>query len=358
MRRLKSALLAGVLAAIMVVPAVAVAKPGNNGQGNNGQGNNGQGVPAGGVPALWQEVFELQGVTLSLQQQIDFLRGRVDTLEEDVAANQNAITLLQLQDQVLQGLIDQNTVSIADIYDEIDRLKQRDVELEGLIADNAATIANNANAIAENADGIADNADVIAGNADSIELLQQELQSQRQELNANKLLIFQLFQAIDEIENNFITVTDALQDQIDDNAGLIASLQNNLASLEQQMALKQHIINGTCPTGQAIREVRDDGSVICDSAATYSGDIYVYKRSLSGIIYTTGGGVQPFIWCDAGDIPIYGSRPGNPNYSVASTTGSLQRGWQFTISFSGDSQVHFQGYILCLGQSQSGIGGN
>jgi len=66
------------------------------------------------------------------------------------------------------------------------------------------------------------------------------------------------------------------------------------------LALKQNIINGTCPDGEAVRQIKPDGSVSCQSAGGGSGSlnfysVYGYKDLAKG----QKGSVM--LKCEAGD---------------------------------------------------------
>lgn len=109
------------------------------------------------------------------------------------------------------------------------------------------------------------------------------------------------------IASNTGNIAD-LQDELAETNHNISLLEADIEAIQADLALKQYIITGTCPSGEAIREVYADGSVACEvvgvTGTLRSYRIYRYitvpglsYRSLvqycpSGVI--TGGGFYSY----------------------------------------------------------------
>ncbi|MEN8200487.1 MAG: hypothetical protein ABFR63_10500, partial [Thermodesulfobacteriota bacterium] len=56
---------------------------------------------------------------------------------------------------------------------------------------------------------------------------------------------------------------EALKEQIALNTTMIGLLQNQIAQINKALELKQNLIAGNCPAGEAVSQVNVNGSVVC-----------------------------------------------------------------------------------------------
>lgn len=202
----------------------------------------GNGSSPNGKPfvAINGQIVEVTGAITSLQDQIDALVARVDTVEQRVAADQEAIATLQNQSDALEALIQQNLTDIASIEAKILEIQQANADLQAQIAAYSGDM--------------------------------ETLQAQ---VAANSALITTLQSAILLVQNDVISLESGLQAQIDNNNILIQFLQAEIDEINETLALKQNLVNGICPDGSAAQQILPDGSVVCEVFAGTSGQLEV-----------------------------------------------------------------------------------
>jgi|GEM_PF-1858132 len=213
--------------------------------------------------AINNQIVEVLGAISSLQDQIDLLVERVDTVEERVGANEGAISKLHEQNVALDVLVQRNLSDIASIDAEIMLLQQANADLQAQITANSGDITT--------------------------------LQS---EVDANSALIATLRSAVLLVESEIISLESSLQLQIENNTQLIGALQSELGQITAKLDFIQNLANGTCPDGSAIQQILADGSVVCGGIAGSSGQlesVTSFKQSAS----TDGGNsVAVKAFCD------------------------------------------------------------
>ena len=224
---MKKTVLTTILTSILSLSANSVFSAGN--------GDSPKGKP---FVAINDQIVVVEGAVSTLQEQIDLLVEKVDTVEQRVVANEVAIGTLQDQNIALETLIYSNASDIASIEVEITSLVQTNADLVTLIAANTGDVA----------------------------MLQAEV-------DANQSMITSLQAAIVLVNANIITLGDSLQAQIDNNLNLIAALQVEVGQIQDGLLLKQNLVNGICPDGSAVVEVLPDGAVVCHAFGGGSGQL-------------------------------------------------------------------------------------
>jgi peptidoglycan hydrolase CwlO-like protein len=242
------------------------------------------------------QIVEVKGAITSLQDQLDSLVARVDSVEERVVANEQAVVSLNEQNEALQTLVNSNLTSITDIEAEVALLQNDNANLINQIA----ALAEGDPAVAALQADVAANASLIAN------------------LEGSQLMV----------QDGIITLETSLQDQIDNNLELINTLQDEITTLNENIALKQNLINGVCPDEMAVQQINADGSLVCGEAGGgMSGQlesVYVYS------IVSVENGTTPT--APGGKMTVRTDCPAG--YTIASSGFNAASGWDLNAFYT------------------------
>lgn len=215
--------------------------------------------------AINEQFIEVKGAISSIQDQIDELVGRVDSLEALLAASEDAVQTLIDQNDSLSALLDANITTIDDINSEIALLNSEIANLQSML---------------QSLDGV--DADLEA------------------QIASNTALVASLSSALVGVQDGQIVLAEDLQEQIDHNSELISGLQSQIDQINADLALKQNIVDGLCFDGTAIQQILSDGSVVCGEAGGGMSGVLENVYTWVQVVANPNEYVQAFAHCPSG----------------------------------------------------------
>lgn len=128
---------------------------------------------------------------------------------------------------------------------------------------------------------------------DQLNLLVVRMDTLEGQLGANEDAILILQQKNADLEAQLAMISEQadyenLQDLISQNLQMIHIIEAEIDSIDEQLVLKQNIIDGNCADGSAVTQVLEDGSLVCVSVGTGEPGTFETVRSF----YSTA--VAPF----------------------------------------------------------------
>ena len=259
------------------------------------------------------QLIEVSGAVTSVQTQVDLLVTQVDTIEGRVVALETAVSDIEANNVMLEAMISQNTTDIASINQAVLDLQAENVILQAQVDANSG-----------------------------------DIQTDQAQIAANSTQIASLQTAIIALENGSIAADANLQTLINNNLALITAMQGEIDLINSSLALKQNIIEGTCPDGEAVIAIGEN-SITCGEIDGGSSTISVSRTST----YT---GLSPnqsktlYAYCPWPSRVTGGGFQLNHSGIVITKSYALgQSTWQVeAVNKSGVNNVGFYSLATCL----------
>jgi len=295
-------------------------------------------------------LFSLSAVSFAAPQGKPFveINGQIVDLQNDVAS-------LEAE---LQEFKD-------DVYSRFSTLESRVSAIDGKIADLVARDASIMTQIQSLVASVESNTDLLNNllatindlttRIDDLELetatLKQDTQNNLSAIQSNEETIAQLNSELDAAYDSLSAQVEgvaSLLAQKVDTSEFISALFQLKYDLEQELALKQNIINASCGEGEAISNISPDGSFSCTSPGLSIGNVGLVRTTIYGdwvtanpattivIGYTQESYVCGYSWTGGTQyctrqVPVFGTTPTYTTARVSCPTGAIKTSGSHTI---------------------------
>lgn len=203
-----------------------------------------------------------------------------------------------------------------------------------------------------------DQVNALAGRVDTLEEKATNLEAAMEELKEKNI---ELEEMIGQNERDSDAADAELQAQIDNNSRLIAAIQDEIDAINENIALGQHVKDGTCPKHLELIGIKD-GEIVCvnkGSSTTFPVSQYtvmtitslepgekkgIHSRCTKGRGHLlTGGGFKKY-W----DIEITDSRPHAPAITPELGGVNEDKAWYVVAKNHGTTRSYIYSAAQCL----------
>jgi hypothetical protein len=138
------------------------------------------------------------------------------------------------------------------------------------------------------------------------------------------------------IPNDFEAGTPAVADEVDENFEAVRQeVNDNNTRISANTTNKQNRVSGTCPAGQSIRVIAEDGTVTCQADTNSGGDI---TAVIAGA-FLSGGGSSGSVTLNVAGIPGIDWAQSSSIFDITTTN---------RVILSRTISAPMSGYILAL----------
>ena len=277
----------------------------------------------------------LRGEIITLQNQVADLQAEVASIEEQVATS---LASIQSQLDALSAHVAAQTASIEQLqaYDMLQA--QKIASLGGAVLALQSAMAG----VQGSVEALRLHDALMDEWRDALEQRWREADARLAVNTADITLLIAADRALQEY-------AAALQLEVQFARTSAADAQMRLADLQSQLALKQNLIRGACPAGQAIRQIDVLGNVTCEfddtggvaaiqSTATWTSELRAAPNS-----YNYG-----YAYCPTGYLVTGGGFSTSPPLYVFHNAPLTSLGWVIGASNPSGTQVAFYAVARCL----------